>query len=127
MDFLTEHRDRLASFADFSGKLGARADYVQGGGGDVGQAGRRADGDQTSGFCLSDIKPDRLRRAEQRCAAGVYLDTDPKPWTMWRLQDHRLPRQLFVKWQGGNAAPLGGGRLSFHSGRVCRTYAQRVR
>lgn len=80
MDFLTEHRDRLALFAGFSGKLGARADYVQGGGGNTSV--KLAGGlmaIKASGFCLSDIKPDKAYAVLNSDALRVfYLDTDPE-------------------------------------------------
>ncbi len=59
MNFLSDLKDQLTSFSDFSGKLGARADYVQGGGGNtsVKMAGQWM-AIKASGFCLSDIKPD---------------------------------------------------------------------
>lgn len=59
MNFLEHLRDQLTAFSDFSGKLGARADYVQGGGGNtsVKMAGEWM-AIKASGFCLSDIRPD---------------------------------------------------------------------
>ena len=57
--FFDTHRERLTAFARVSGAVGARADYVQGGGGntsvklDGGMMGIKA-----SGFCLKDIRED---------------------------------------------------------------------
>ena len=58
--FFEHHRDRLAAFARVSGMIGARADYVQGGGGNTSvklEGGLMAI--KASGYCLKDIAPDR--------------------------------------------------------------------
>lgn len=60
MDFLRVFAEGLSAFSAFSGALGARADYVQGGGGNTSV---KLDGQwmaiKASGFLLSDIRPDR--------------------------------------------------------------------
>ena len=58
--FFEENRDRLAAFARVSQTAGSRADYVQGGGGNTSV--KLKDGlmaIKASGFCLSDIRPDK--------------------------------------------------------------------
>ncbi|MGI6654939.1 MAG: class II aldolase/adducin family protein [Christensenellales bacterium] len=59
MNFLVDYAAQLMAFTDFSGALGARPDYVQGGGGNtsVKMAGQWM-AIKASGFCLSDIRPD---------------------------------------------------------------------
>ena len=59
MNFLVDYAAQLTAFTDFSGALGARPDYVQGGGGNtsVKMAGQWM-AIKASGFCLSDIRPD---------------------------------------------------------------------
>lgn len=59
MNFLVDLKDQLTAFSEFSGRLGARPDYVQGGGGNtsVKMAGEWM-AIKASGFCLSDIRPD---------------------------------------------------------------------
>lgn len=58
MNFLDENAAALKAFAEFSAALGARPDYVQGGGGNTSA---KLDGQKmaikASGFCLSDITP----------------------------------------------------------------------
>lgn len=58
--FLTDNADRLQAFSRVSKTIGARADYVQGGGGNTSvklEGGLMAI--KASGFRLSDIEPDR--------------------------------------------------------------------
>ncbi|MDO4573459.1 MAG: class II aldolase/adducin family protein [Clostridia bacterium] len=58
-DFFAEHADRLAAFSAMSQSVGARADYVQGGGGN--SSVKLAGGlmaIKASGYRLSDIRPD---------------------------------------------------------------------
>ena len=58
--FFEENRERLEAFAKMSQEAGARADYVQGGGGNTSV--KFPDGKmaiKASGFCLKDIRPDR--------------------------------------------------------------------
>lgn len=60
MAFLTDHHARLAEFRRFSGALGRRADYVQGGGGNTSvKLDGRLMAIKASGFLLSDIQPDQ--------------------------------------------------------------------
>ncbi len=58
--FLEENRQRLADFSRLSKEAGARADYVQGGGGNTSvKLGGGLMAIKASGFCLGDIEPDR--------------------------------------------------------------------
>ena len=60
MTFFEKHHDRLANFARVSGSVGARADYVQGGGGNTSvklEGGLMAI--KASGYCLKDIEIDK--------------------------------------------------------------------
>lgn len=60
LDFVKRNEADLAAFAEMSKIAGARADYVQGGGGNTSV--KLADGlmaIKASGYCLSDITPDR--------------------------------------------------------------------
>ena len=77
--FFEEHAKLLADFARVSQAAGARADYVQGGGGNTSvklPGGLMAI--KASGFCLSDIHPDQayavLDGADLR---NFYLTTEP--------------------------------------------------
>ena len=77
--FFEEHAKLLSDFARVSQSTGARADYVQGGGGNTSvklPGGLMAI--KASGFCLSDIRPDKayavLDGADLR---NFYLTTDP--------------------------------------------------
>ena len=77
--FFEEHAKLLSDFARVSQSTGARADYVQGGGGNTSvklPGGLMAI--KASGFCLSDIHPDKayavLDGADLR---NFYLTTDP--------------------------------------------------
>ena len=78
--FFEEHAQRLADFSRMSKTAGARADYVQGGGGNTSV---KLDGGlmaiKASGFCLKDIEPNRAY-AVLDCAAlrKFYHETDPK-------------------------------------------------
>ena len=59
-NFFEANRARLENFSRVSKTVGARADYVQGGGGNTSV--KLADGDmaiKASGFCLKDIEPDK--------------------------------------------------------------------
>lgn len=58
--FFDKHRERLEAFARVSGTVGARADYVQGGGGNTSvklEGGLMAI--KASGYCLKDIEVDK--------------------------------------------------------------------
>ena len=77
--FFEEHAKLLADFARVSQAAGARADYVQSGGGNTSvklPGGLMAI--KASGFCLSDIHPDQayavLDGADLR---NFYLTTEP--------------------------------------------------
>ena len=80
MDFFEQHGQKLAAFSRLSGVLGARADYVQGGGGNTSvKLDNRLMAIKASGFMLSDITPrqayavldyEQLRR--------FYLEQDPR-------------------------------------------------
>ena len=60
MSFFEENRTALENFRKVSSSVGARADYVQGGGGNTSV--KLANGlmaIKASGFCLKDIEPDQ--------------------------------------------------------------------
>jgi len=78
-DFIHKNRDRLEEFSAMSGEAGARADWVQGGGGNTSvklPGGLMAI--KASGYCLSDIRPDKAY-AVLDCAAlkKFYLESEP--------------------------------------------------
>jgi rhamnose utilization protein RhaD (predicted bifunctional aldolase and dehydrogenase) len=78
-DFIGKNRDALEKFSAMSREAGARADWVQGGGGNTSvklPGGLMAI--KASGYCLSDIRPDRAY-AVLDCAAlkKFYLDNEP--------------------------------------------------
>ena len=59
-DFMTKNKEKLEQFAAMSQAAGSRSDYVQGGGGNTSV--KLADGlmaIKASGYCLSDIRPDK--------------------------------------------------------------------
>lgn len=77
--FFQEHAQRLADFSRLSKTAGARADYVQGGGGNTSvklEGGLMAI--KASGFCLKDIEPDKAY-AVLDCAAlqKFYYGNEP--------------------------------------------------
>lgn len=79
MTFFEENRDALAVFAAMSQKVGARNDYVQGGGGNTSvklTGGRMAI--KASGYCLADISEDSAY-AVLNCSAlqDFYYNSDP--------------------------------------------------
>ncbi len=60
MNFFEQHGKKLAAFSRLSGVLGARADYVQGGGGNTSvKLDDRLMAIKASGFMLSDITPQK--------------------------------------------------------------------
>ena len=69
----------LAAFTRFSGTLGARSDYVQGGGGNTSvKLGDGLMAIKASGFLLSDIRPDRAYAVLDYAALRAwYRETDP--------------------------------------------------
>lgn len=78
--FFEENAALLQDFSRVSQAVGARADYVQGGGGNTSvklPGGLMAI--KASGFCLKDIRPDQAY-AVLDCAdlRGFYLETDPE-------------------------------------------------
>lgn len=81
--FFQEHAQRLADFSRLSKTAGARADYVQGGGGNTSV---KLEGDlmaiKASGFCLKDIEPDKAY-AVLDCTAlqKFYYENEPKNLT----------------------------------------------
>ena len=78
-NFFEANHDRLVNFTRVSASVGARSDYVQGGGGNTSaklEGGLMAI--KASGYCLKDIRPDRayavLDYEALRC---FYNSTDP--------------------------------------------------
>ncbi len=77
--FFEANRDRLENFTRVSGEVGARADYVQGGGGNTSaklEGGLMAI--KASGYCLKDIRPDKAYAVlDYEALRRFYNDTDP--------------------------------------------------
>lgn len=79
MDFFTQNSSRLRLFTNISQSVGARPDYVQGGGGNTSV--KFPDGQmaiKASGFCLKDITPsDAYAVLDGAALRKFYLDSDP--------------------------------------------------
>lgn len=94
--FFEEHAKLLSEFARVSQAAGARADYVQGGGGNTSvklPGGLMAI--KASGFCLSDIRPDKayavLDGADLR---NFYLTTEPSALADVEKEGSAVPRPI---------------------------------
>lgn len=74
-----EHKLKLDAFSRFSQTLGARADYVQGGGGNTSvKLNGRLMAIKASGYCLSDITPDKAYAVVDYAALTVfYHENEP--------------------------------------------------
>ncbi len=77
--FFESNRDRLEAFSHMSKSIGARADYVQGGGGNTSV---KLEGNlmaiKASGFCLKDIEPDRAYAVlDYSALRHFYNSSDP--------------------------------------------------
>lgn len=77
--FFETNREKLAAFSRLSKTAGARADYVQGGGGNTSV---KLDGGlmaiKASGFCLKDIEPDRAYAVlNYEALRGFYFGNEP--------------------------------------------------
>ena len=77
--FFETNRERLENFTRVSGSVGARADYVQGGGGNTSvklPGGLMAI--KASGYCLKDIRPDSAYAVlDYEALRRFYNDSDP--------------------------------------------------
>ena len=78
-NFFETNKKRLDDFTRISTSVGARADYVQGGGGNTSA---KLDGGlmaiKASGYCLKDIRPDRAYAVlDYEALRRFYNDTDP--------------------------------------------------
>lgn len=78
-DFFESNKKRLDDFTRISTSVGARADYVQGGGGNTSA---KLDGGmmaiKASGYCLKDIRPDKAYAVlDYEALRRFYNDTDP--------------------------------------------------
>jgi len=77
--FFESNKARLENFTRVSGSVGARADYVQGGGGNTSaklEGGLMAI--KASGYCLKDIRPDKAYAVlDYEALRRFYNDTDP--------------------------------------------------
>jgi rhamnose utilization protein RhaD (predicted bifunctional aldolase and dehydrogenase) len=78
-NFFENNKARLESFERVSGSVDARADYVQGGGGNT--TAKLAGGlmaIKASGYCLKDIRPDKAYAVlDYEALRRFYNDTDP--------------------------------------------------
>ena len=79
-NFFEENRERLENFSRVSQSVGARADYVQGGGGNTSvklEGGLMAI--KASGFCLKDIRPDKAYAVlDYQALRTFYYGAEPK-------------------------------------------------
>lgn len=78
--FFEEHAKLLSDFARVSQAAGARADYVQGGGGNTSvklPGGLMAI--KASGFCLSDIRPDRRMPFWMALIYAIFISRPSRP------------------------------------------------
>jgi len=78
-NFFESNKKRLDDFTRISTSVGARADYVQGGGGNTSA---KLDGGlmaiKASGYCLKDIRPDKAYAVlDYEALRRFYNDTDP--------------------------------------------------
>ena len=77
--FFEKNGDRLEQFTRVSGSVGARADYVQGGGGNTSaklEGGLMAI--KASGYCLKDIRPDKAYAVlDYEALRRFYYGNDP--------------------------------------------------
>ena len=78
-NFFERNKARLDNFTRISTSIGARADYVQGGGGNTSaklEGGLMAI--KASGYCLKDIRPDKAYAVlDYEALRGFYNNTDP--------------------------------------------------
>ena len=78
-NFFETNKAQLDSFTHVSSSVGARADYVQGGGGNT--SAKLAGGlmaIKASGYCLKDIRPDKAYAVlDYEALRRFYNDTDP--------------------------------------------------
>lgn len=78
-NFFERNKARLDNFTRISTSVGARADYVQGGGGNTSaklEGGLMAI--KASGYCLKDIRPDKAYAVlDYEALRGFYNNTDP--------------------------------------------------
>ena len=77
--FFETNRQSLENFTRVSCEVGARADYVQGGGGNT--SAKLSDGlmaIKASGYCLKDIRPDKAYAVlDYKALSRFYLNSDP--------------------------------------------------
>ena len=78
-NFFDSNRQRLDDFTRVSTSVGARADYVQGGGGNTSaKLGGGLMAIKASGYCLKDIRPDKAYAVlDYEALRRFYNDTDP--------------------------------------------------
>lgn len=80
MAFFEEYADSLRAYSQFSGQLGARPDYVQGGGGNTSvKLDGRLMAIKASGYCLEDIRPDKAYAVIDYAAMRrFYTENEPE-------------------------------------------------
>lgn len=107
MTFIDENRKKLEGFSRFSGKLGERADYVQGGGGNTSvKLNDQLMAIKASGFCLCDIEPDKayavvdyaaLREFYQKNTPEVFEDIEASGSAALKAAQQDIPDLSFLR------------------------------
>lgn len=105
-DFFERNQEALQAFADLSRQAGARADYVQGGGGNTSvKVDRELMAVKASGFLLTDIeKQAGYAVVNHRRLRYFYRHTDPKALKDVEAAGSQAARENTVELQG--LAPL---------------------
>ncbi len=119
--FFEENAAKLQEFSRVSKSAGARADYVQGGGGNTSV--KLADGlmaIKASGFCLKDIEPDKAYAVLDGAALrDFYLNHEPSDLSDVEKEGSAMAKSC-VKTIDGLAALRPSVEAGFHS--ILKTY-----